>query len=204
VVGIGRGQRRQVERGVLAAGGVGLEVAGGRPETPGLYLPRVAELVVERAVLLAGDHQVADRRPVSSRVRSGRRGPPQGRAEHRGARPPEERPTRETVHGREPTTRRTEASSRQNCGQSPARTIEVGHRRTVSAPAGRRHGGVPDSAAGAGNASACASDNDHHKFSVDQNPYADNDIDHIKVQLETQNSDGSWSVLDYTTADIAP
>jgi hypothetical protein len=52
--------------------------------------------------------------------------------------------------------------------------------------------------------SAGATDNDYHKFSVDQNPYADNDIDHIKVQLETQNSDGSWSVLDYTTADIAP
>jgi hypothetical protein len=51
---------------------------------------------------------------------------------------------------------------------------------------------------------ACATDNDHHEFSVDQNPYADNDIDHIKVQLETQNSDGSWSVLDSTTADIAP
>jgi hypothetical protein len=52
--------------------------------------------------------------------------------------------------------------------------------------------------------SACVKDNDHHEFSVDLNPYADDDVDHIKVQLETQNSDGSWSVLGSTTADIAP
>jgi hypothetical protein len=48
--------------------------------------------------------------------------------------------------------------------------------------------------------SACATDNTHLEFSVDQNPYSDNDIDHITVQLETQNASGSWSVLGSTTA----
>jgi hypothetical protein len=44
----------------------------------------------------------------------------------------------------------------------------------------------------------CVNDNSHHKFTVDLDPYADADIDHVKVQLEKETATG-WYVVDNAT-----
>ena len=61
VRGVGAPQRGPVEHRVPAAGRVGLGEAGRRAEAAALHLRREAEVAVEGAVLLAGDHEVADR-----------------------------------------------------------------------------------------------------------------------------------------------
>src|SRR3954451_20634194 len=100
VVGVGGPQRGELERRVAAAGGVRLEVARRRAEALRLDFRREPVVVVERAVLLAGDHEVANRRVVAAAPAPGGRGrrgpdrpPEDGRA--RGAGPAQERLTRE-------------------------------------------------------------------------------------------------------------
>jgi hypothetical protein len=41
----------------------------------------------------------------------------------------------------------------------------------------------------------CVGDDKHHEFTVDLSPYADDDIDNVKVQLEKQTA-GGWFVVD--------
>lgn len=49
----------------------------------------------------------------------------------------------------------------------------------------------------------CADDNGHHRWSVDLSPYASSKIGKVKVQLQTQGSNGSWNVAGSDTVSIA-
>lgn len=49
----------------------------------------------------------------------------------------------------------------------------------------------------------CASDNGHHSYSIDLSPYDSNKIGKVKVQLQTQGSNGSWNVAGSETVSIA-
>jgi hypothetical protein len=98
---IGCCQARELEWVVLAAARVGLEVLRRRPVTLRLHLRRVAVVMIERPVLLAGDHQVLERRlhprhPARTGGSGSRR--PQRAPRHRDssrARPLQERAARE-------------------------------------------------------------------------------------------------------------
>ena len=50
---------------------------------------------------------------------------------------------------------------------------------------------------------ACANDNGYHWAVVDLRPYASSKIAKVKVQLQTQASDGSWNVAGAQTVSIA-
>jgi hypothetical protein len=81
---------------------VGLAVAGRRPETRRLDLRRVAQVVVERAVLLARDDDVPDRRlnrMDAARMDRGRPERPAGERDARGGGALQERPATEFDSG---------------------------------------------------------------------------------------------------------
>ena len=84
---VGRRELRELERRMPPARGVGLRVARRRSEPLCLNLRRVAVVVVERAVLLAGDDQLLDRRAAPGAARAGRhgRGRPECPAKHSGS-----------------------------------------------------------------------------------------------------------------------
>jgi hypothetical protein len=49
----------------------------------------------------------------------------------------------------------------------------------------------------------CADDNSHQRFSIDLSPYASSRIGKVKVQLQTQGTNGSWNVTGSKTVSIA-
>jgi hypothetical protein len=49
----------------------------------------------------------------------------------------------------------------------------------------------------------CAEDNGHQRFSIDLSPYDSNKIGEVKVQLQTQGTNGSWNVAGSKTVSIA-
>jgi hypothetical protein len=55
-----------------------------------------------------------------------------------------------------------------------------------------RHGGAK-----------CASDNGHHEYDIDLSPYDSNKVAKVKVQLQTQGSNGSWNTAGSDTVSIA-
>src|SRR5207244_9122260 len=95
---IRRAEARELEGVMLVTTtGAGLEVTGRRPKALRLHLRRIAEVVIERAVLLTRDHEVLDRR-VHLRDAAGARGRRAGGPEcsardrnARCARPPQKR-----------------------------------------------------------------------------------------------------------------
>ena len=48
----------------------------------------------------------------------------------------------------------------------------------------------------------CASDNDHHEFTVDLEPYDSNKIGQVNVQLQSQNTNGTFTVVGSETVDM--
>lgn len=48
----------------------------------------------------------------------------------------------------------------------------------------------------------CASDNDHHEFTVSLDPYTSNTIGKVNVQLQSLNVDGSYSVVGHQVASV--
>ncbi len=49
----------------------------------------------------------------------------------------------------------------------------------------------------------CANDNGHWEFAVDLDPYESNHIGQVKVQLQTQNADGTYNVIGHQTVSAA-
>jgi hypothetical protein len=49
----------------------------------------------------------------------------------------------------------------------------------------------------------CAGDNGHQRFSIDLSPYDSSRIGKVKVQLQTQGTNGSWNVAGSETVSIA-
>lgn len=49
----------------------------------------------------------------------------------------------------------------------------------------------------------CASDNGHHEFTVDLEPYTSNKIGQVNVQLQSQNTNGTFTVIGSSTVTVS-